>query len=357
MLGVSVLSISATAAAATTPPIVRVYVAGSEEAVSGSRDAIQDRCARANVAVVVRDAAGADEALLAQSPAPGLAQAYVDLRSGSAPRVVVVDGETGQDLERRSLPEDASLEISIETAAQVVCAAVESSLAMRAAVAPPLAVTLPAPAPAPYEPKESTKDATRTPLKRGSEWRSQLNLFAAGADFGAGFRVGAGASLSATRGKGALRWGALLGVDGYPAADVEGAGAVASFGLVGVRVLPTLEWQATPALTAFIGLGGGADWIRITAERPPQGAVGQTAGSSVDAIASGLFGVRLHLGGGLAALLALDADADLSRHRYVIATPAGNRAFFEPALVRPVALAGLAFSLAGADGAHQEARQ
>ncbi|MEO6598974.1 MAG: hypothetical protein ABIQ16_03815, partial [Polyangiaceae bacterium] len=112
LLAVSVLAVAATAPAAGTPPIVRVYVAGPEQAVSGARDAIQDLCSRSNVAVVVRDAAGADEALLATSHAPGLAEAYVDLRPGTAPRVVVVDGESRKDLERRTLPEGASLEIS-----------------------------------------------------------------------------------------------------------------------------------------------------------------------------------------------------------------------------------------------------
>ncbi len=130
------------ALAGGTPPIVRVYVAGPPEAVTGSRDAVQDLCARSNVAVVVRDAAGADEALLAAKPAPGLAEAYIDLRPGTPPRVVVVDGETRQDLERRSLREGSSLEVSIETVARVVCSAVESSLAARAAAPPMLASLL-----------------------------------------------------------------------------------------------------------------------------------------------------------------------------------------------------------------------
>jgi hypothetical protein len=337
LYAVSVLTATA-AASASAPPIVRVYVAGSAEAVSGSRDAIQDLCARSNVAVVVRDAAGADEALLAQSPAPGLAEAYVDLRPGTAPRVVVVDVETRKDLERRTLPEGASLEISIETMAHVVCAAVESSLATRTAA-------LPAPQ---VRQERTTESAVPKPAQLGPAWTPQLSVFAAAANFGAGFRFGAGASFGLSQGRGPLRWGALVRVLGYPASDVEAAGGVASFGLIGVHLLPTVEWHASQAVTAFVGLGGGADWIRIEAGQPPPGAVGQAVGSSVDAIASAMLGVRLHLGSGVAALLAIDADADLSRHRYVTQSPQGSQTFFEPVRVRPAALAGLTVSLGGA---------
>jgi len=348
LLAVSALTVAKVAAAAGTPPIVRVYVAGSDEAVSHARDAIQDLCSSSNVAVVVRDAAGADEALLATSHAPGLAEAYVDLRPGAAPRVVVVDGETRKDLERRTLSEGASLEISIETVAQVVCTAVESSLATRAAPPPP----------APLRREEgSGQDAPNSP-QPGPEWTSTIDLFAAAANFGVGFRGGAGASLGTTRALGPLRVGALLSFAGYPATDVEGAGGVASFSLLGARVLPTLEWSASRALTAFIGVGGGADWTRISAEQPPPGTLGQRAGSNVDAMLSAMLGVRLHLGGGVAALLALDADVDLSPHRYVIETPRGNQAFFEPTRVRPVTLVGLSLALGGGSRAsHVEARR
>lgn len=349
MLAVSALCISGRAVAAGTPPIVRVYVAGTAEAVSGSRDAIQDLCARSNVAVVVRDAAGADEALLAQSPAPGLAEAYVDLRPGTAPRVVVVDGETRKDLERRTLPDDASLEISIETAAHVVCAAVESSLATRAV--PPVEV--------PQKPEPHPETTAPRPLPLASHGAAQLSVFASAANFGAGFRAGAGAAFGLSQGRGPLYWGALVSLGGYPASDVDEAGGVASFGLFGARLLPTLEWQVSENVSPFLGVGGGADWIQVSARQAPPGAVGQATASSVDAIACALLGVRLHLGSGFGALLALDADADLSRHRYVTQSPQGSQIFFEPARVRPVLLAGLSVALDGDNAAkpNTEARR
>jgi hypothetical protein len=333
-----VLTLAPAALGAGTPPIVRVYVAGSSEAVSGSRDAIQDLCSRSNVAVVVRDAAGADEALLAASRAPGLAEAYVDLRVGTPPRVVVVDGETRQDLERRTLPEGASLEISIETMAHVVCAAVESSLASRA-VAPTPAAPIVKQKPAQVEPER--------PPERQQRWQARASLFASGANFGAGFRAGVGAGLGVNHGHARWHFGALLSLIGYPAAGVEGADGLAAFGLLGARVLPMLEWQATEGVTAFAGVGGGGDWIRISGERPPPGAISSATETVWEPVASGMLGIRLLLGRGLSALVALDADVALSRHRYVVQTAEGTESFFQPSRVRPMALAGLSLSLGG----------
>lgn len=320
------------------PPIVRVYVAGPEEAVSGARDAIQDRCSRANVAVVVRDAAGADEALLSGSRAPGLAEAYVDLRPGTPPRVVVVDAESRQDLERRSLPEGASLEISIETMAEVVCSAVESSLAARTSA-----------------PKPAESQVERAPPPKpamGDHWQSRATVYASAADFGAGFRGGAGVALGLSQGHAPLRFGGFLGISGFPAADVENAGGAASFGLLGVRALPTLEWQVSNTVIAFVGVGAGLDWMRVSAERAPLGSTGGASNSAFDPMAAAMIGLRVHLGHGVAALLAFDTDLNLARHRYVTQTPEGAQSFFEPARIRPVALAGLSLSLGGQDEAH-----
>ncbi len=337
----SLLAASRAALGSAPPPIVRVYVAGPPEAVSGARDAVQDLCSRSNVAVVVRDAAGADEALLNTEHAPGLAEAYLDLRPGSPTRVVVVDGETRQDLERRTLPEGASLEISIETVARVVCSAVESSLAARAAVAA-------RPPPAPPAPKAAPR------VERGSEWDARANLFGAAENFGAGFHGGGGAALGVSHGKASLKPAILASVAGFEAASVQEqtTNAMASFGLIGVRLMPMLEWQAANDVTAFLGLGGGADWMRVTPDRAPSGGATNAGSTVLDPIGSGMLGVRLRLTSSLSALFAVNADVDLNRHKYVITAPdLTTSPFFEPARVRPMGLAGLSLSFGGAGGA------
>ena len=339
MAAASVLAGTSVALGGGTPPIVRVYVAGSPEAVSASRDAIQDSCSRSNVAVVVRDAAGADEALLATSHAPGIAEAYVDLRVGTPPRVVVVDGESHQDLERRTWPEGVSLEISIETMAHVVCAAVESSLAARAASPPSPPVAQKKQQRAQLEPERKAE--------RAQSWQTRASLFASGANFGAGFRVGVGAGLGLNHGLARWHFGALCSLTGFPAAGVESANGLASFGLLGVRALPMLEWQASQSVTAFAGVGGGGDWIQISGERPPPGASPSTTQTVFEPMASGMLGVRLLLGRGVGALLAFDTDVALAPHRYVVQTEAGTEPFFQPSRVRQMALAGLSLSLGG----------
>ena len=333
----SVLAVTSAALAVEAPPIVRVYVAGSAEAVSGSRDAIQDLCSRSNVAVVVRDAAGADEALLASSRAPGIAEAYVDLRVGTPPRVVVVDGQTGQDLERRTLQERGSLEISIETMAQVVCAAVASSLAARVAAANVV----------PAAKNEPSKREPPRASNRADRWQTRASLFGSGANFGAGFRAGVGAGFGLDYGQARFRFGALFSVLGYPAASVESADALASFGLVGVRALPLLEWQAARDVTVFAGAGGGGDWIQVSGERPPPGTTSTSTSTVFEPIVCGMLGLRLRLGRGVSALFAADGDIALVRHQYVVQTPNGTEAFFASARVRPMGFAGLSLSLGG----------
>jgi hypothetical protein len=195
--------------------------------------------------------------------------------------------------------------------------------------------------------REQPTESAAPELQLGSKWSSQLNLFATGTNLGAGFQAGGGASFGLTHGIGALRFGALLSVSGYPAADVEAEGGVANVGVLGARLLPMLEWHATQGVTPFVALGGGADWMRVASEHPPPGSMAQAASTSVDAIAAGMLGVRFHLGSSVAALLALDADVALTRHSYVIETAQGRGSFFEPARVRPVALAGLSVSWGG----------
>jgi len=332
-----------------TPQIVRVYVAGSPEAVTGSRDAVQELCARSNVAVIVHDAAGADEALLATSSARSLAEAYVDLRPGMPTRVVVVDGESHRDLERRTLPDKASLEMSIETVAHVLCAAVESSLAARATEPP--------------RPRESARPVTASAEVGASRslWEPRVTVFAATENFGAGFRGGVGGSLALSTGRGRVRPGAILSLSGFPAMEVEAAGGLASLGTLSLRLLPALEWHATSGVIAFVAAGGGIDRFVFDAESAPAGTLAQAPGATLDGIASGMIGLRFQFGRGVGALFACDADVDLLRHVYVIETSQGRPSFFEPARLRPVALAGLSISLEAlsepGSATHAEARR
>jgi hypothetical protein len=332
---VSVLTVIRLTLSDPPPPIVRVYVAGSPEAVSGTRDAVQELCARSNVAVVVHDAAGADEALLATTPMRGLAEAYLDLRAGTPTRVVVVDGETRQDLERRVLPEGASLEMSIEIASHVVCAAVESSLAARAQAA------------AGHADRKRPGPPGEQPLSDVAAWDGRLTLFAAAENFGAGFRGGVGGALALTANRFRLRPGALLSISGCPSSDLEAVGGLATFGVVSARLMPMLEWQGSNVVSLFAAAGAGVDREGIEAESAPAGAVTRTPPATLVGVASGMLGVRLRFSRAVGLLLAVDADVALSRTHYVISTQHGSQTFFDPLRTRPVGLASLCVSFGG----------
>jgi len=352
----SVLGVSATARADNPPPIVRVYVAGSEAAVSGSRDAVQELCAHSNVAVVVHDAAGADEALLSTANERSLATAYVDLRPEMPARVVVVDGETHQELERRELPENTTLEISIETAAHIVCAAVDSSLAARVpppAPAPPAStVTARAPAVAPAPPSATP---VRLPRADGvPAWQASVALFAATEDFGAGFRGGMGGAISLLAVRGRLRGGGLITLQGYPVTNIESAAASAGFDSLGARVGPTVEWQLSPGASVFGALGIGFDRAELVAREAPPGAMAQPTPATTDGVAAGLVGARLQLSRALGFLLGVDADVALTRQRYVLGSAQGTQPFFQASRVRPVGILGLAWAFEGAGNAPRE---
>jgi hypothetical protein len=320
-----------------SPPIVRVFVAGSPEAVAASRDAVQDLCAHANVAVIVRDAAGADEELLSNSHPRGLAEAYIDLRAGMPARVVVVDSETRENLERRTLPEASSLEMSIETSAHVVCAAVESAISARKAREAARAAAPPEPPPK-AEPKDS-----------GGGIESRVSGFGIASDFGFGLVGGGGAAFGLRFGASTVRFGAMLPLFGYARGEVEQFGGETSFIVLSGRLLPTIDWQATRPVGFFAGIGGGVDWVHVEPELPPPGTLQGGKSELVEGIGSVLIGATANISENAGAFLTFGLDVAFTPHRYVIETPDGVSTFFEPSRVRPTAMLGAFFSFGGPD--------
>jgi hypothetical protein len=343
-------------ASAEPPPIVRVFVAGSPDAVSGMRDALQDQCARPNLAVMVEDAASADAELLDTAHNPGLADAYVDLRPDNETRIVVVDGQTHEQLEGRTLGRAASLDVSIEIVAQVVCSAIDSTLAARAAAAavatakastpaPPPLMVAPQPQPNFIVDGRARRSEGHAPSRRERASVAWVGAYAVGADYGAGLQLGGGGVVGASVGSTAIRFGGALLVDGFPSLGLDRQGAQASLDLYGARLLPTLEWDARPQLNVFAGLGGGVDWLRVSTGNPPAGAAARTDASSVEPMLSSLLGAKLGLGLHVSAWLALGADLDLARHSWVNEASGAPALFYEAPRVRPVVLAGLAVTL------------
>jgi len=358
------LALGTATAAAAPPRVVRVYVAGTEEAVAGTRDALRDRCARPELLLVVEDArafrygastwgdddagsggpagAASKEALLLGAGQPtDLAVGYVTVEPAADSRVVFVDGRTHEELERRTLERTDSLEMSIETVAHVICATIDSTLAMHAA--PPAA-------PAPPPPLDALPSVPpRAPSATASAFGAWAGVFGTGADYGAGFRGGAGGLLGATTGSSRVRASLLLFAADFPSQKLDRQGAAPSFGLFGARLLPGASVRVAEDIDALLGAGPGLDWLEVSPNAPPPGGTAATGVSSVDPVLSALVGARLRVGGHVGIWLGLGADLDAYRHRYVNAANGEPVPFFEMPRLRANAQAGLTVAF-GRDG-------
>jgi hypothetical protein len=361
---------TAGAARAQTPPVVRVFVSGSPDAVSGTRDALRDRCARPSLEVIVEDAAtvtGEQPAANTWSAAPAdaepsaadtpdaakadtatreaaalgagrptdLAVGYVELAPETGARIVVVDGRTQAPLERRALDPEPSLEMSLEAVAQVICTTIDSTLAARAPAPatnpppPPLAAPPPLAPPRTAEPDRST-------------FLGWAGVFGAGSDYGLGFRGGAGGLFGATLGSRRWRASLLTTATYFPATAVDRQGAAATLGLFGARLMPAAAFRASTDIETVVGLGGGIDWFRMSPGKPPPGGSAESDVGSVDPVLSALLAARLSVSAHFGFWLAAGVDFDLNTHRYVNAASGEPQVFFEPPRVRGSGQAGLA---------------
>jgi hypothetical protein len=364
-------------------PAVRVFVAGSGEALLRTRAALRELFARMHADAIVEPADG--EAVLGAAASDDAPRAFLDFRSPGPPRVVLVQRPSGKELERRTLPSSASLEVSVEEAAHVVYMAVESSLhggdpdaveatpsdapsatAPEAAPTPaptPAATSAPAPAPAPaatpapapatpavpvvvVEQPAVQRDSgvagpgTPLPLSAGVSVFGAVTSFAASHPLG-----GVGVALDGALGSGRVRPAALLSLDAFFPAQASN-GRDDSLGAQSARLDAMVEWLATSRLVLAAGAGGGAD--RITFDAAPSTASLQASGAEtrVDPVFEALLAARFRITGGLGVFALIAADVDLKPHRYVMQTDSDVTTVLALPRARPVGFLGLTYAFA-----------
>jgi hypothetical protein len=326
-------------------------VAGTSETVARTRIAVQELVARLDLPTVVRDAAGADEELLNGNRSAAMVNAYVDLRSLSAPRVIVADGASGEVLERRTLPAASTTETAVEAVAHVLYMTVESVLRTQEAEPPVRALPPPAPPPEPVatSPAQDTPPhGSRGASRNGASWGASAGVFATAASFGPSrLLAGAGASLEVAARALAVRPGALASFALYAPGEVTREGATGTFQSMGVRLVPFVEWAPADRLLLQVGAGIGADFVRFDPERPPPGAEALGSLRSTDFILTTHLGAKLGLTESVALVAAFGVDVDTSPRRYVAEYGPLRTSVFELSSVRPQGVVGLAFSLAG----------
>lgn len=400
ILAVLVLGPARTALAADGKPylsadasIVRVYATGPPHVLDRLRVTVTELCARLNLSATVEEAPS--ESVLGSSAPRAFALAFVDF-SSALPRVVVVDGETHREIERRTLPRASSLELSVEEAGHVLYMTVESSLrarerrreAPRAAGAPSDPEVAPEPGAAKdgEEPTDdaqvggsgkaasgaataredehaTSREADSAPSRvtesghgsHPSAFEAEVSAFGSAVAFGTAHVLpGLGASFDAGVRRDALRASASLSVGASFSDKVTMGDETASVRTDAGRLLAALEWEPTTRLAAFAGIGGGIDRVTVATTESPAGVWAAGATTRVDPVLEGLAGAKVLLSNISRVFVAMALDVDMNPHRYVLDEGGTRRTFFDSPRVRPKAFLGLSFLLSGAGG--REAR-
>jgi hypothetical protein len=369
VLGFAALEVARAASAASeeepgdASDVVEVYVAGSAETVARARTTVQELLSRLDLPAIVRDAAGADEALLTGERTRAMVKAYIDLRSLDAPRVIVVDGRTREEVERRVLPASSSLETAVEASGHVLYMAVEGLVRTRAAerehrdAVPAPARTNPAPPsprappppPVPVVAQTPDQDHSAASPSSRATWGVNGGLFGAVGSFGASqVMAGGGIGVDVAPRALAVRPGIGASVAAFAPDDVTGAGGVGSVSVFQGRVLPYIEWGATDVVALFVGAGVGIDNVRFSPSQPPPGAVAVGATTNTDFVVATELGAKLRLAETLSLVGGLGADVDPAPRRYVVDRGASRESVFAMGRVRPSLFIGLSVSFAGA---------
>ena len=256
----------------------------------------------------------------------------------------------------RIVPHDSNPAIERERIALAVRGAAEAELVMeeerRAQPQPqPTAPEAPPPATPPAVVAAATLDRTTKPPGKPLPVAIDIATFVGAGLIGGGAdvvaRVGGGVSVG-LRGR-FLR--PSLAVDALYAFPFDSRkGPVVAHGhLVSVRFLPTIEPLHFSRFALAIGAGAGLDVLTVEASSDtlPSNILGDPT-TRVDPILCGAVTGRFGIASDVVLTLTIVADADLAKRRYFFEDRGNRSEIWGPWNVRPMLLAGLAFTAAGA---------
>ena len=268
----------------------------------------------------------------------------------------------------RVVPHDANPAIERERIALAVRGAAEAELVMEeerraqpapppepAPVAPeppppPTPALVQPPAPPPVAVVVTAPDRATKPPARPLPFAIDIATFAGAGLVGGGgdvvARVGGGVSVG-------LRNTFLrpsIAIDALYAFpfDAENSTVVAHAHLVSVRFLPTIEPLHFSRFALSIGAGAGLDVLTVdpSSDTLPSNILGDQT-TRVDPILCGAVTGRVGIASDVVLTLTVVADADLAERRYVFDDRGSRTEVWSPWNVRPMLLAGLAFTAAG----------
>jgi hypothetical protein len=261
------------------------------------------------------------------------ARVSVDLDGREASEITIVDAR-GQELARRSLPRQPSLEVLREEIAVIVSDALEAALAARRAEARP-----PPPTPAPPA-------AQREPSGPGPRLDATIFFAARSRDASGSLVPGAGLGLRLVAPGAPFQ--PSLGLTGEVAMpyDVNRKGVELRVSPYALRLRPSLSVPIKKSLSLEGAFGFGLDVVRVTPRGQDDDLVARAPTTKASPIVAPSLGLRLPIGGADLSVSA-GVDIDLARRRYVVADPKGPGVALEPFALRPTLIVTIGLPLLG----------
>jgi hypothetical protein len=311
--------------------------------------------------------------------------AYFDFRATPA-TLVIVDGASRRELDRRTLPPGTTLEAGVESAVHVLYMVCDSMLDEQATPqdantpnGPHDANTpnRPRDANPPSRPREASNDAaperqpphppvaplvaaTGTPARDGGASERQrrprtepgvrldAGLLARVLHFGTGEMLpGGGAQLDASFGSGRPRFGVAWYFAASSPFELSATDASAKLYPFSTGLLPNLELRFAGDFAAIAGAGAALTWFSLSSNGPASAALGHSTGG-VDVALTGALGLRAQTGPHFSLTLLGALDYDLAPRSFVSLDAGGRHVLGSLAPVRPWLSFVVAYSLVGA---------
>jgi hypothetical protein len=330
--------------------IVEIHVEGDRATLERVRAAAGELLSEISVTpVVVADGVPAVPGERSESP---FVSAYFDFRDTPA-TIVIVDGASRRELDRRSLPPDTTLEAAVESAVHVLFMLVESLLDEQAA---PSSETPSTPIPAEQgaskddvkdtAPREHPAPVATTPPGAGTRAAPRqdtgvsevhasgrrepplglgVGVLARVLHFGAGQMLpSAGAELELSFSRMRPRLGAVWYFAASTPFVLSSPDATAKLYPFSSGLLPNVEFDLGEDFSAIAGAGVVLTWFSLSSAGPPGAVVGHSTGG-VDTALSAMVGVRARTGPRFSLTLLGALDYDLEPRSFVAFDGGGGR--------------------------------
>lgn len=301
---------------ATFPRHVEVHVTGEPEAIEKTRETLKELFGRLHVAATVMS----ENEEPPPRVEPPLAIAYIDFSPPHA-TVVIVDGESGEEVDRREFPDEKTLETSVEASAHVVYLVVEAMLTReKSEESKPPRASIPRSSPppsAPPAPAPATPRDEPPPLPARTQSTVAMD---AGVSFAvtrlAPSRVAPGGGINFELASVRYRFGASLYATTYAPSELDYGGASAFARVSSLRALLTQDLSLSEGFSVALAVGGGVEWLRLEPESAPAG-VTVKARSLFSPLVTSLAGIRIRLSEHAFVSGWAGVDFDLSNERLV----------------------------------------